>query len=193
VPNVLIVRGHLATPWELRPWRELPDTFDVSFLLTRSNAFDVGDVPVRPVPVRALRDVLPKGRAGDIAAGIVGERYLADAEPAYAEADIVHAEELSFWFAADAARRKQRHGFKLVQTIWETLPFLSTYRNRHARRYRSDVLASTDLYLPATERARDALLLDSVSLRPSRPPLSTSSCRRADSCGKRAITMSFAR
>ena len=49
----------------------------------------------------------------------------------------MHAEELSFWFAADAARRKARHGYRLVQTVWETLPFLHTYRNRHARRYRA--------------------------------------------------------
>jgi glycosyltransferase involved in cell wall biosynthesis len=93
---------------------------------------------------------------------VIGDRYLADAEAAFARADIVHAEELSFWFAADAARRKARHGFKLVQTVWETLPFLSTYRNRHARRNREVVLAATDLFLPATERAREGLLLEGV-------------------------------
>ena len=64
-----------------------------------------------------------------------------DADEAYASADIVHAEELSFWFAADAARRKPRHGYRLVQTVWETLPFLRAFRNRHARRYRDEVLA----------------------------------------------------
>ena len=162
MPNVLIVRGHVATPWELRPWRELPDRFDVSVLLTRSNQFDVADVPLRKVPVRAVRDVLPRGRAGDVAAHLVGDRYLDGAQRAYAQADIVHAEELSFWFAADAAQRKARNGFKLVLTAWETLPFLSTYRNRQARRHREHVLAATDLYLAATERAREALLLEGV-------------------------------
>jgi glycosyltransferase involved in cell wall biosynthesis len=162
MPRVLIVRGQLVTPWELRPWGELPGRFDVAYLLTRSNQFDTASLPLRAKPVTALRDRLPKGRVGAAVAGMVGERYLSDADAVYATADIVHAEELSFWFSADAARRKPRHGFKLVQTIWETLPFLRAYRNRHARRYRDEVLAATDLFLPATERARDALLLEGV-------------------------------
>jgi glycosyltransferase involved in cell wall biosynthesis len=163
VPNVLIVRGHLATPWELRPWRELSERFDVEFLHTRSNGFDVADLPLRAVPVRAIRDFLPKGSVGALATQLTGDRYLRDAEPAFAHADIVHAEELSFWFAADAARRKSRHSFKLVQTVWETLPLLVSYRNHRARRYRDQVLAATDLFLPATERAREALLLEGVA------------------------------
>jgi glycosyltransferase involved in cell wall biosynthesis len=160
--RVLIVRGQLVTPWELRPWAELPDRFDASYLLTRSNEFDTEKLPLRARRVTSVRDRLPGGSLGAAAAGVAGERYLADADEAYAEADVVHAEELSFWFAADAARRKQRHGYRLVQTVWETLPFLRAYRNRHARRHRDEVLAATDLFLPATDRARQALLLEGV-------------------------------
>jgi glycosyltransferase involved in cell wall biosynthesis len=157
MPRILIVRGQLATPWELRPWAKLPERFEVSYLLTRSNEFDTTSVPLQAEPVTSLRDRLPGGRIGAVVAGVAGERYLADADAAYS-----HAEELSFWFAADAARRKARHGYRLVQTVWETLPFLHTYRNRHARRYRKEVLAATDLFLPATQRAREALLLEGV-------------------------------
>ena len=39
MPSVLIVRGHLSTPWELRPWLALPERYEVSYLLTRSNLF----------------------------------------------------------------------------------------------------------------------------------------------------------
>jgi len=161
--RVLIVRGRLVTPWELRPWRELPEAFDVRYLSSRTNAFDTSDVDLRPVPTRSVRDLLPRGMLGEVAAGVFGDRYLKEADAAYAQADIVHAEELSFWFSADAARRKQRHAYRLVQTVWETLPFLSTYRNRHARAYRKEVLAATDLFLPATERAREALRLEGVA------------------------------
>jgi glycosyltransferase involved in cell wall biosynthesis len=160
MPRVLIVRGHLVTPWELRPWRELPAGFEVSYLLTRSNGYAKPE-GLRPVAARALRDLLPAGPIGEVGTGLLGDRYLS-AEHAFASADVVHAEELSFWFAAEAARRKRRHGFKLVQTVWETLPFLGTYRNRHARRNRELVLAETDLFLPATERAADALRLEGV-------------------------------
>ncbi len=92
---------------------------------------------------------------------LLGDRYLG-AEESFERSDIVHAEELSYWFAAEAARRKRRHGFRLVQTVWETLPHMDAYRNRHARRYRELVLAETDLFLPATERAAQALRLEGV-------------------------------
>jgi glycosyltransferase involved in cell wall biosynthesis len=162
MPRVLIVRGELATPWELRPWARLPERFDVSYLLTRSNEFDTGSLELRAERVTSLRDRLPGGRLGALLTQATGERYLADAGPAYAAADVVHGEELSFWFSADAARRKKQHGYRLVQTVWETLPLLEAYRNPRARRYRAEVLAATDLFLPATERARDSLLLEGV-------------------------------
>lgn len=160
MPSILIVRGHLVTPWELRPWRELPERFEVSYLLTRSNGYAQPE-GLRAVSARSLRDLLPRGPLGEVGAGVLGDRYLS-AERAFAAADVVHAEELSFWFAAEAAKRRRGHGFKLVQTVWETLPFLGTYRNRHARRNRELVLAETDLFLPATERAADALRLEGV-------------------------------
>jgi glycosyltransferase involved in cell wall biosynthesis len=160
VPRVLIVRGHQATPWELRPWRELPERFEVSFLLTGSNRFELPD-GLRAVRVRALRDLLPGGAVGDLGAAALGDRYLS-AQESFDGADVVHAEEFSYWFAAEAARHRRRHGFRLVQTVWETLPHLVTYRSRHARRNRELVLAETDLFLPATERAARALRLEGV-------------------------------
>ena len=72
--------------------------------------------------------------------GLFGDRYLR-ADEELARADIVHAAELSFWFAGEAARPKAEHGFKLVLTVWETIPFLGTYRNRLARDYREQTLA----------------------------------------------------
>jgi glycosyltransferase involved in cell wall biosynthesis len=162
VTDVLVVRGHQATPWELAPWAELPDGYDVAFLRTTSNAYDTAALPLRAVTARTLRDRLPRGRVGDVLARAAGDRYLG-ATRAFAAADIVHAEELSYWFAADAARRRLAGGrFKLVQTVWETLPMGAVYRNGRARRWRSEVLAATDLFLAATERARDGLLLEGV-------------------------------
>jgi glycosyltransferase involved in cell wall biosynthesis len=160
VPRVLIVRGHQATPWELQPWRELPERFEVALLLTRSNRFAAPEGLPRQ-RVRALRDLLPGGVVGDAGAVVLGDRYLGGAD-SFASADIVHAEELSYWFSAEAARRKRDNGFRLVQTVWETLPLMDAYRNRHASRYRRLVLAATDLFLPATERAAAALRLEGV-------------------------------
>ena len=160
--RVLLLRGHNAAPWNLRMWEELPDRFEVSVLLTSRNAYDLGDVSVKPYVARSLRNLLPRGRLGDFAMGLTGDRYLG-ADEAFSQADIVHSEELAYWHSADAARRKSANGFKLVLTVWETLPLLSTFRNHWARTYRQQTLEETDLFLPTTERARSALLLEGAS------------------------------
>jgi glycosyltransferase involved in cell wall biosynthesis len=159
VIEVVVVRGHLATPWELRQWEDLPtDRFRVRYLRSPKNRY--GERPqLAETEIRTTRDLLPKGRVFDLAAMVAGERYLG-LEKALAGADIVHAEDLSFWFAAEAVRAKG--SAKVVQTVWETIPFLHAYRSRHARRYRDQVVAGTDLFLPATERARDTLRLEGV-------------------------------
>jgi glycosyltransferase involved in cell wall biosynthesis len=158
--RVLIVRGQLVTPWELRPWLELDERFEVRCLITRSNRF-VAPEGLACVDVRSLRDYLPRGPIGDLATLAVGDRYLS-ADEAFAWADIVHAEELGYWFSADAARRHRSGRFRLVQTVWETLPMLAAYRTGPARRHRAAVLADTDLFLAATERAALALRLEGV-------------------------------
>lgn len=161
VTRVLVARGHQATAWDLRQWEELPERFDVAYMRTGSGGWDTSEVELEAVDVGSRRDRLPQGRVGDLAALALGDRYRG-AEDAYRQADIVHAEELSYWFAADAARNKERYGYRLVQTVWETLPFLTTYRRKQTVEHRAAVLAATDLFLPSTERARMALLLEGV-------------------------------
>jgi glycosyltransferase involved in cell wall biosynthesis len=160
-PRVVVLRGHLTNPWDLQSWQHLRSRFDVVSPVTRSNMFDVSQLPVEQLKVRTVRDFLPPGPVGDILAGLTGDRYF-NLDQVLHGADIVHAAELSFWFAGEAARLKRTHGYKLVLTVWETLPLLSTFRNRWARVYRERVLEAGDLFLAATERARDALLLEGV-------------------------------
>jgi glycosyltransferase involved in cell wall biosynthesis len=159
--RVIVVRGHQATPWELRPWERLPERFSVAYLGTASNQFEADAIPLERIPAPALRDRLPGGPLFDLAVRAAGDRYL-KLDKTLAGADVVHAEELSYWFAADAAKHRNRLGYKLVQTVWETLPMLDAYRNPPARRDRRQVLDATDLFLAATERARDGLLLEGV-------------------------------
>jgi glycosyltransferase involved in cell wall biosynthesis len=162
--RILIARGYQVTPWELRPWELLPkDRFEVGYLRLSRNWFDDSGLNLRRFPVKAVSSYLPRGRVGMLTAGVTGDRYV-DADDAFAWADIVHAAELSYWFAADAARRKPRNQYKLALTVWETIPFLHVYRNRHARTYRDETLEATDLFLAATERARQALLLEGAKL-----------------------------
>lgn len=158
-PKILLVRGHQANSWHLRPWRHLEDEFDVAVALTRRNAFDTASTGLRSVGARTIRDFLPPGRAGDLLARVPGDRYL-DPEELFAGWDVVHSQDLVFWYSAQAARLRERLGFRLVLTVWETLPLMGAYRNIRTRPYRRDVLAGTDLFLATSEKARRALLLE---------------------------------
>ncbi len=73
-PRVVLLRGHNANPWDLRPWELLRDEFDVSVLVTGSNRYDLEDLelPVvrvtgaaRPAAARALRASSRRRLPGD--------------------------------------------------------------------------------------------------------------------------------
>lgn len=158
-PRVVILRGHSANPWDLRPWELLADRFDVRVLVTGSNVFDVSSVDVPVERIRAVRDRLPRGRAGDLATLALGDRYLG-LEAALRGADVVHAAEIGVPFSHGPALLRDRLGFKLALTVWETIPFGSAYRAFRGRRQRGETIARVDLFLAATERARRMLLLE---------------------------------
>jgi glycosyltransferase involved in cell wall biosynthesis len=160
-PHVVILRGHQANPWELGPWERpaIADHFEVSYLRSRRGWFDTTAIQLTARQAWTIRDLLPPGRLGDLAVRIPGDRYLGLSDR-LREADIVHIQELGYWYSAQAAALKPRHGFRLVTTVWETIPLLDAYRNLRTRPYRARVLAQTDLFLAASERARAALLLE---------------------------------
>lgn len=160
-PRVVILRGHNAGVFELRIWERLADEFDVRVLVTGSNLHEVGDLGVDVVEIATPRDALPGGRLAGAAAYAVGERYLG-LERHLRSADIVHAAEIGTWFSAQAAGLKTRNRFKLVLTVWETLPWRDTFRWPRERAYRRRVLGALDLCLAATRRAADALRLEGV-------------------------------
>jgi glycosyltransferase involved in cell wall biosynthesis len=160
-PRVVLLRGHLANPWDLLPWERLTDRFDVSVVITGSNLHGLRPLDLRTAQVRALSDWIPPGRLRDFWAGAPFNRYVGLDEE-LAGAAIVHAAELGTWFTAEAARRKEKHGYKLVLTVWETIPFLDAYRRRISWSNRRRAAAAADLFLPTTERARKTLLLEGV-------------------------------
>jgi glycosyltransferase involved in cell wall biosynthesis len=160
MPRVVLLRGRAANPWELRAWEQVAG-YDVAVLVPEGNDYDAGGLGIETVPVDTVSGRLPRGRAGALLTRAVGERYL-DLAPRLAGADIVHAAELGYWFSFQAARLKPALGFKLVLTVWETLPFRRAYRNVRTRRYVPAVAAATDLFLATTDRARIALELEGI-------------------------------
>lgn len=160
-PRVVLLRGHNANVWDLRPLERLQDEFELSALVTGSNLHRLDGLALPTVRAGSPRDRLPAGRAAGAAAYVLGERYLG-LEEHLRGAAIVHAAEIGTWFSAQAARLKAKLGFRLVLTVWETIPWRGAYRWPRERRYREAVLPAADLLLATTERARDALLLEGV-------------------------------
>jgi glycosyltransferase involved in cell wall biosynthesis len=161
LPKVVVLRGHNANVWDLRPLEGLADAYDVRALVTGSNLHETSSLRLPVEHVATPRDKLPGGRAAGAAAYALGERYLG-LEDHLRGADIVHAAEIGTWFSAQAAGLKRKLGFRLVVTAWETLPHRATYRWPRERRYRDAVLEAADLYLATTERAKRCLLLEGV-------------------------------
>ena len=150
--RVVVVRGHQATPWELRSWELLPERFDVRFLLTRSNAYATGDVALEPVRARTVRDLLPRGRVGELAAHALGDRYLRLDEQLQ-DADIVHSEELGYWFSAEVARQKREAALQARAHGLGDAPVASELSQPRGAAPAPAVL-DHDRPLPADDRAR---------------------------------------
>jgi glycosyltransferase involved in cell wall biosynthesis len=159
--NVLLLRGHHPTVWGLRPFERLPERFAVRLAVTGTPRYSLDGIELERVPVRTVRDSMPGGTLGSVVTLGLPDRVL-HAERTYASADIVHAEELSLWFTAQAARLKARLGYRLVVTGWETLPLLAAFRNPHGRRYRAATLAAADMFLAVSQHAYDSLRLEGV-------------------------------
>lgn len=193
--RVALVRGQQLTPWEVHQWTALGDRFEVTCLTSRSNRFDVGETGLAERRVWTMRDLLPPGRVGDTAVRAPGDRYIGLAR-ALRGMDVVHAQELGYWYSMQAARLKPRLGFKLALTVWETLPFLDAYRNVRTRRYRRRVLDGTDVFLAATERARVALLLEGAAperIRVSPPGIDSARFGRAPGGPSMHVVLSIGR
>jgi glycosyltransferase involved in cell wall biosynthesis len=159
--NVLVLRGHHPTVWGLRAFERLPERFAVRLAVTGRPHYSLDGLQLEQVPVRTVRDRLPGGTVGSVVTLALPDRVLG-AKQVYAGADIIHAEELSLWFTAQAAQLKAQLGYRLVVTVSETLPLMDAFRNPHGRHYRAATLAAADLYLAISQHAYDCLLLEGV-------------------------------
>ena len=153
-PRVVLLRGHNANVWDLRPWERLPGDFDVSVLVTGSNLHQVAGLDLEIVPVRTPRDSLPAGRAAGAVAYALGERYLRPRAPAGAARTSCTPRRSARGSARRRRGCKRALGFRLVLTVWETIPCARRLPlAARARATGGRSLASADL-LPGGDRAR---------------------------------------
>jgi glycosyltransferase involved in cell wall biosynthesis len=157
--RVVLLRGWSAAPWDLYQYERLASEYRISVLVPRRNLYPLGELALEQRRALTLSDLMPPGPLGRLAVRVAGERFVGLSRQLRG-ADIVHVAELGNWYSAQAARLKARLGFRLLVSVWETLPLRSAYRNVRTRPYARDVLTAADGLLACTERAREALLLE---------------------------------
>ena len=161
-PRIVVLHGHHINENGWKVWDYLKDDFDFVFGVTEHGARPETASPQPTQRAKSRRDLLPKGRLFDMAVLGPGDSYR-DLESTIAGADIVHSVEIGPWYSGQAAQlRRKSDAFKLVVTIWETIPLLDAYRRKRAHEYRKATIAATDLFLPTSERSRLALRLEGV-------------------------------
>ncbi len=160
-PRVVVIRGHQANLMELRAWEHLADEFDVTVLVTKRGVNEIKGLNIKTLTVATRRDLLPPGTLGDLAVNLPGDGYRG-LENAIAGAAIVHSAELGPWLSAQPARLKTRHGYRLILTTWETIPFHHAYRTKRAGANRDATIPATDLFLPTSRRAAHCLRLEGI-------------------------------
>jgi glycosyltransferase involved in cell wall biosynthesis len=142
--------------------------FDLRLITSRHSRFNLSQAPAAIERLPALEDMydlLPK-RLGRYAQSAIGKGIGLDGvffglDDALRGVDLVNTAESLFYFSYQAARLKQRLGYRLVVLQHEVYPFQRNHSPlvRHMRR---TVHREADMFLARTQRAKDALLLEGV-------------------------------
>lgn len=72
--------------------------------------------------------------------------------------DLIHSADVHYYYTYQAIKAKKRYGSKVAVTQWENIPF--KFGNNFFSRGRiREVIKNVDLFLPVTNRAKEALIL----------------------------------
>jgi glycosyltransferase involved in cell wall biosynthesis len=160
--RVALVRGPNLNTWEMQNFAPLMDAYDFVGFTSHGHNFDVSEIPFEVRKLWSWGQLATPRLLRKAFYDVLGDyhdlRGLGDALSGFS---IVHAAEPMYYCTYQAAMAKQRHGFKLVVTVWENIPFLF---NGHAtQQVKNDVFQKADLFLAITERAREVLILEGAS------------------------------
>ncbi|MGD0196607.1 MAG: glycosyltransferase [Solirubrobacteraceae bacterium] len=155
--RIAILRGEALNPFELQSYAPLRDSYELVAIGARGGAYDLTGLQV---PLASL----PPVGSGRLARRLLGDRSarLRGLAAALSGCELVHSAETFLPISEQAAELKPAHGFKLVLTCWENIPFLHDDNPLLSARKRL-VREATDLFVAVTQGARDALLLEGVA------------------------------
>jgi glycosyltransferase involved in cell wall biosynthesis len=157
--RVALVRGPNLNSWEMQNFTPLMGVFDFVGFTSRGHNFDVGEIPFEVRTLRSWGQIATPRLFRKGFYNLLGDYHdLKGLGVALSGFDIVHAAEPTYYCTYQAARAKQRNGFKLVVAVWENIPFL--FNGAATRRARNLVFQQADLFLAVTERSREVLILE---------------------------------
>lgn len=171
-PDVAVLREKFITKSELANFERIPG-YDVSLFAARNHEYEGLPVTHLWSPGSVKRN-LPSHVLQALSSLVFGSStYMRGLSGALSGYDVVHSVETFHGFSEQAVRAKHDHGYKVVCTVWENIPFFCeethysrTWRERikhpNATSIKSTVREGTDLFLPVTERAAEALRIEGV-------------------------------
>jgi glycosyltransferase involved in cell wall biosynthesis len=183
--KIAIVRGNNINPFEMQSYAPLAVRHELTGYASFMNKFEADGIGF---PVKRLhtteeyyRPVPPpfKSLAYGLSLRLGGNQKMFGLEKELMDKDIIHTAETYTGYSYQAARLRKRKNKKLVVTVWENIPFLSTHQfmgfdgvplvgeglrrsltaNDRIVRYVKD---QADILMAVTGRAKAALLAEGV-------------------------------
>ena len=195
-PRVVVLRGHQANPWELRPVGAAGRPVRRARPAPDAGWFDTAELDLPVHGPHAARRAADGARSATCRARCRATATSACATRSRARTSCTRRSSATGTRCRRREAASAQLGFKLVLTVWETLPFLDAYRNVRTRPYRRATLDG-DRPLPRRDRARARPRCCSRARPPSgsasRRPASTSSASAARgdaSAGEHLIVLS---
>lgn len=158
-PRLAIVRGPNLNRWEMQNFFPLQETFEITAFTSRSHNFPLNEIPLRIQKLFSVGQVLRSRILRDVMSRSLGDyhdlRKLGDRLAGF---NIVHSAETAYYCTFQAAEAKERHGYKLVVTVWENIPFAVHFPQ--TARMKEVINRETDAFIAVSERTKEILLLE---------------------------------
>ncbi len=165
--KVGLVRDNKMNPWTFQREACLADRLDMTLFLGERNDFDVSQVRIPKQVLTHREEFLLAARAPRLAWERMRRAPFPRADYYYHSLrkhlqgfDIIHSTDLirSAYTVADL---KADRRFRLVLSWWQNIPYWSLFDWRAAF-YRDHVIPRTDAFVPYTETAARALVMDGI-------------------------------
>ncbi len=158
-PRAAIVRGPNLNRWEMQCYLPLREEFELTTFTSKGHNFPLDEIPLRIEKLFSLGQFLRSRALRDIMSRRTGDYHdLRGLENRLAGFDLVHTAETAYFCSFQAAKAKKQHGYKLVVTVWENIPF-AVHRAPTAEMKRV-VNQEADAFIAVSGRTKEVLLLE---------------------------------